>query len=145
MQCLPELKNGHFWGHLCLSNTIMTICWKCLDNSEPYKIAYSKCYSPSIFFFFIIYSTDIEYHQNAIYSVKRKGGDTASVPAVMAHHLFSQLIPGNKYCINNRSRNLPNVCPCQQPNCGKEIKAGCTALGTYMFSKLHFSRVEIMP
>lgn len=49
MQCLPELKNGHFWGHLCLSNTIMTICWKCLANSEPYKIAYSKCYSSSKF------------------------------------------------------------------------------------------------
>ncbi|XP_052710562.1 uncharacterized protein LOC128184951 isoform X2 [Crassostrea angulata] len=76
------------------------------------------------------YLHNIEYHQNAIYSVKRKGGDTASVTAVMAHHLFSQLIPGNKYCINNRSRNLPNVCPCQQPNCGKEIKAGCTALGS---------------
>lgn len=49
MLCLPELKNGHFWGHLCLSNTIMTICWKCLANSEPYKIAYSKCYSSSKF------------------------------------------------------------------------------------------------
>lgn len=76
------------------------------------------------------YLHNIEYHQNAIYSVKRKGGDRASVTAVMAQHLFSQLIPGNKYCINNRSKNLPNVCPCQQPNCGKEIKAGCTALGS---------------
>ncbi|XP_078329218.1 uncharacterized protein LOC111115785 [Crassostrea virginica] len=76
------------------------------------------------------YLQNIEYHQNAIYNVKRKRGDEARITAVMAQHLFSQLIPGNKYCIDNRSKNLPKVCPCQQPNCGKEIKAGCTALGS---------------
>nr|XP_022310336.1 uncharacterized protein LOC111115785 [Crassostrea virginica] len=76
------------------------------------------------------YLQSIEYHQNAIYNVKRKGGDEARITAVMAQHLFSQLIPGNKYCIDNTSKNLPKVCPCQQPNCGKEIKAGCTALGS---------------
>lgn len=62
--------------------------------------------------------------------MKKKGGDEARITAVMAQHLFSQLIPGNKYCIDNRSKNLPKVCPCQQPDCGKEIKAGCTALGS---------------
>lgn len=132
------------FGGICVCQTQS---WQYVGNVLPIQ-NHIKLHTVSAilhqFFFFIIYSTDIEYHQNAIYSVKRKGGDTASVTAVMAHHLFSQLIPGNKYCINNRSRNLPNVCPCQQPNCGKEIKAGCTALGTYMFSKLHFSRAEIM-
>lgn len=132
------------FGGICVCQTQS---WQFVGNVLPIQ-NHIKLHTVSAIlhqkFFFIIYSTDIEYHQNAIYNVKRKGGDTASVTAVMAQHLFSQLIPGNKYCINNRSRNLPNVCPCQQPNCGKDIKAGCTALGTYMFSKLHFSRTEIM-
>lgn len=69
--------------------------------------------------------------------MKKKGGDEARITAVMAQHLFSQLIPGNKYCIDNRSKNLPKVCPCQQPDCGKEIKAGCTALGIYRFMYIY--------
>lgn len=123
------------FGGICV---YQTQSWQFVGNIWPIQ-NHIKLHTVSAiphqkFFFLIIYSTDIEYHQNAIYSVKRRGGDRASVPAVMAQHLFSQLIPGNKYCINNRSKNLPNVCPCQQPNCGKEIKAGCTALGTCMFS-----------
>ena len=75
--------------------------------------------------------------------MKRKGGDEARITAVMAQHLFSQLIPGNKYCIDNTSKNLPKVCPCQQPNCGKEIKAGCTALGMYLHTVyLHMANAD---
>jgi hypothetical protein len=56
-------------------------------------------------------------------------GDEARLTAVMVQHLFSHLIAGNDYVIDNRSKSLPKYCPCEKENCKALIKNGCTALG----------------
>jgi len=71
--------------------------------------------------------TDIEKHQEAIHKVKCEEKDETSLKAVLAQHLFSQLVPGHNNIVDDRSEKLPKECPCA----GNEpILKGCTSLGT---------------
>ncbi|XP_069116772.1 uncharacterized protein [Argopecten irradians] len=45
----------------------------------------------------------------------------------LAHHLFSRLVPNNKYEVDDDAKQLPNTCPC---GCDGSIYRGDTSLGT---------------
>lgn len=86
-----------------------------------------------MWFICLLFLTDKKHHQEALSDMKIVG-DTATLTAVMAQHLFSPLIAGNDYVIDNRSENLPRCmyCPCEKENCKALMNSGCTALGRYM-------------
>lgn len=86
-----------------------------------------------MWFICLLFLTDKKHHQEALSDMKGVG-DTATLTAVMAQHLFSPLIAGNDYVIDNRSENLPRCmyCPCEKENCKALMNSGCTALGRYM-------------
>jgi hypothetical protein len=74
-------------------------------------------------------SLDREHHQEALLGLKKAEADEAKLTALLGHHFLSQLIPGKNYVIDNRSENLPTVCPCQLKDCNQKIQIGCTTLG----------------
>ena len=71
----------------------------------------------------------MKFHEEALNNVTKSRRDEATLSAALGQHLFSQLITGNKFVVDENAPRKVEKCPCRQKECGKSIEAGCTAIG----------------
>ncbi|XP_033748236.1 uncharacterized protein LOC117333188 [Pecten maximus] len=55
------------------------------------------------------------------------GNEETQILAGLAHHLFSQLVPGKKYEVDEYTKQLPKECGC---GCKAKIREGNTSIGS---------------
>ncbi|XP_069107348.1 uncharacterized protein [Argopecten irradians] len=74
---------------------------------------------------------DKDRHEQSIKSLitinSASGSKVTDITVAMAHHLYSQLVPGNKYKVNGHVKDIPRVCGC---GCRGRISQGDTSLGS---------------
>ncbi|XP_069117482.1 uncharacterized protein [Argopecten irradians] len=97
-----------------------------VDAIEKYPTATSRSFL-SLFEFL----RDKRKHEEAIQKLAKdtriNGSKETQIMVGFAHHLFSQLIPGKKYEVNEYAKQLPDKCGC---GCMATISKGDTSVGS---------------
>ncbi|XP_033729440.1 uncharacterized protein LOC117318578 isoform X2 [Pecten maximus] len=66
-------------------------------------------------------------HEKALKIISENGSKKTQVMTVLAHHLFSQLVPGKIYEVDNHAKQVPKNCSC---GCKATICEGNTSVGS---------------
>lgn len=94
--------------------------------------AIEKCSKSGVDQSFIVllnFLQEIESHEKAIWKLLNLNTVTNETQVVtgLAHHLFSQLVPGKTYEVDDCAKQLPKTCGC---GCNDKICGGNTSLGS---------------